>query len=441
MRLLSSVLVTLLALTKISFASSSSVLVVLDPSLNREDYSIFFGGLEERGYNLTFRAPKDDTPAITDYGVPNYDHVILFAPDTKSYAQDITPQSLVGLLSENINLLIALSPKQTPLTSLAAEFSLILPPPETPLISHHPARSEPITTIPVPVSSSSPILTPGIPPIWFTGAPHALGSTPMLVPILRAPAESFAADSTSDADSDALIAASEKSGEGLWAGSRMGLVTGFQTKVNSRVVFAGGVKMFSDEYAKKELPSGGAPGNALFATDVAAWVFQEKLRLRIDGVEHHRVGESVAPEVYTTNDEIVYTAHISAYDSKTSAWKPYSGVDDLQLEFTMLDPHIRTSLPAVPGSPGTYQIRFRAPDRHGVFKFVLNWKRKGYSYLESSTTVPVVPPRHDQYPRFLSAAWPYYAGAISTSIGFFLFAALWLAGDVKGERKKGSKVE
>lgn len=222
-----------------------------------------------------------------------------------AYAKDITPQSLVGLLSENTNLLIALSPKQTPLTSLAAEFSLILPPPETPLISHHPARSEPQTTIPVTVSSSSPILTPGIPPVWFTGAPHALGSTPMLIPILRAPAESFAADSTSDADSDTLVSASEKGGEGLWAGSQLGLVTGFQTNVNSRVVFAGGVKMFSDEYATKELPSGGSPGNALFVTDVAAWVFQEKLKLRIDAVDHHRVGESEAPKMYTTNDEIV----------------------------------------------------------------------------------------------------------------------------------------
>jgi hypothetical protein len=29
-----------------------------------------------------------------------------------------------------------------------------------------------------PSPSSSPILTPGIPPIWFTGVPDALGSTP-----------------------------------------------------------------------------------------------------------------------------------------------------------------------------------------------------------------------------------------------------------------------
>lgn len=49
----------------------------------------------------------------------------------------------------------------------------------------------------------------------------------------------------------------------------------------------------------------------------------------------------------------------------------------MQLEFTMLDPHIRTALPPVPGKAGEYSVTFRAPDRHGVFKFVINHKRKG----------------------------------------------------------------
>jgi oligosaccharyltransferase complex subunit beta len=53
-------------------------------------------------------------------------------------------------------------------------------------------------------------------------------------------------------------------------------------------------------------------------------------------------------------------------------------VTDMQLEFTMLDPHIRTALPPVPGQPGAYSVTFRAPDRHGVFKFVIDYKRKGY---------------------------------------------------------------
>lgn len=64
------------------------------------------------------------------------------------------------------------------------------------------------------------------------------------------------------------------------------------------------------------------------------------------------------------------------------------------------------------------------------------------TYLERSTVVPVVPPRHDGYPRFLSAAWPYYAGAFSTSGAFVLFVALWLAGDEREPKKsKGSKAE
>ena len=44
----------------------------------------------------------------------------------------------------------------------------------------------------------------------------------------------------------------------------------------------------------------------------------------------------------------------------------------------MLDPHIRTALKPVVGSPGTYSVTFRAPDRHGVFKFVIDYKRTGY---------------------------------------------------------------
>ncbi|KAG1736882.1 uncharacterized protein EDB91DRAFT_1141488 [Suillus paluster] len=81
----------------------------------------------------------------------------------------------------------------------------------------------------------------------------------------------------------------------------------------------------------------------------------------------------------------------------------------------MLDPHICTSLQPVPGSLGTYQVQFRGRDRHGHVR----------------PSVLIVPPRHDEYPRFLSAACSYDTGVINTSF----------AGDVKGERKQGSKAE
>lgn len=153
-------------------------------------------------------------------------------------------------MSGGTNLLIALSQKQTPLSSLASEFSLILPPPGTPLVSYFPERKDPPSVIPIDVPASSPILS-RMSPVWFSGVPFALGSNPLLVPILNAPAESFAADSQGGADS--LVDASEKGGEGLWAGSQLGVVAGFQALGGARVAWVGGVDVFSDKFAKKEV--------------------------------------------------------------------------------------------------------------------------------------------------------------------------------------------
>ena len=102
-----SVVEALLVLGIASLASSKSskgdsVLVILDPKLHQDNYSIFFNGLRgkhsstnfghcdsnwyltERGYNLTFRSPKDAKPAIIEFEQPQFSHVILFAPETKS---------------------------------------------------------------------------------------------------------------------------------------------------------------------------------------------------------------------------------------------------------------------------------------------------------------------------------------------------------------------
>ena len=223
----------------------------------------------ERGYELTYRSPKDVTPAVIEDDIPSFAHVIIFAPESKStwkgsknadlsltlwsaFASDITPQSLVTLLVGKTNLLLALGQKATPITSLATEFSLTLPPPGTPLISHFPKRDEPASEVLLTVPKSHPFLSANT-VVYFSGVSHVIGNNPLLVPMLHAPPESFAAESTSDEGADALVDAAEKGGEGLWAGSSMGVVTGFQTKDNARVTFVGGVSLFSDVFARKEL--------------------------------------------------------------------------------------------------------------------------------------------------------------------------------------------
>ncbi|KAK0185906.1 oligosaccharyl transferase beta subunit [Armillaria mellea] len=430
-----SLLFCLFGLLDAKSSTGDSVLVVLDPAAQSQ-FSIFFNGLKDSGYELTFRGPKDEAPLLIEDDVASFAHVIVFASDTKNFAKDITPQNLVQLLSLNTNLLIALSPKQTMLSSLAAEFSLILPPPGTPLISYFPERDGPANAIPIAVPQS-PLLTPNTPPVWFSGIPFARGNNPLIVPILNAPEESFTADSDSSADT--LADAAEKGGEGIWAGSQLGVVSGFQALSGARVTWVGGVDLFTDKFANKEISKGVKSGNTQFARDVAAWTFQESLVLRIEDADHHIANTTISKEQYTINDLIVYSAAISRFNPKKDAWEPYSNIKDMQLEFTMLDPHIRTALPPVAGKSGVYSTQFRAPDRHGVFKFVIDYKRKGWTHLHHSITVAVVPPRHDGYPRFLGAAWPYYAGAISTSVGFFLFSAMWLAGDVRQSKKSKSQ--
>lgn len=47
----------------------------------------------------------------------------------------------------------------------------------------------------------------------------------------------------------------------------------------------------------------------------------------------------------------------------------------------MLDPYVRTALSEDKSretvDSAVYKVDFRAPDRHGVFKFVINWFRPG----------------------------------------------------------------
>ena len=49
----------------------------------------------------------------------------------------------------------------------------------------------------------------------------------------------------------------------------------------------------------------------------------------------------------------------------------------------------------------TYYVKFRAPEKHGVFKFIVDYHRTGYSYIFSSTKVPLRPFYHNEFPRFI----------------------------------------
>jgi len=324
---------------------------------------------------------------------------------------------------------------------------------------HHPARAHfPTSRLEIPARRDSRRLYPRSiladtkhPSCMYSGIPFAHGNNPLLVPILHAPTESFASDTDSDAGADALFDAAEQRRRGSLGRSGARHRHWFSTRDNSaRVTWVGGVELFSDEYAnkiasfvRKRYPlvapsnliphfSGEKSGNEQFARDLVTWTFQENHVLRIDSITHHLTNETVPREHYTINETLcaiplllnwgmyfliqpqVFEAHISRYDSGRG-WLPYSGLHDLPIEFTMLDPpHPHRASPGPRKARPATRPHSASPTRHGVFKFVLDYRRRGWTTLKATMTVPVVPPRHDGYPRFLSAAWPYYAGSIST---------------------------
>ncbi len=75
---------------------------------------------------------------------------------------------------------------------------------------------------------------------------------------------------------------------------------------------------------------------------------------------------------------------------------------------------------------GTFSKRLRVPDVYGVFKFVLDYQRPGYTHLFVSEQAPVRPFKHDEYERFIPAAYPYYASTFSMMAGFLALTALFL---------------
>ncbi|KAJ2244025.1 oligosaccharyl transferase glycoprotein complex, beta subunit, partial [Coemansia sp. RSA 1797] len=62
--------------------------------------------------------------------------------------------------------------------------------------------------------------------------------------------------------------------------------------------------------------------------------------------------------------------------------------------------------------------------------------RPGLSNIDVRDVVGIRPPRHDEYPRFLSAAYPYYTSALALAVGFLALSAVWLW---SAEPKQSSK--
>jgi oligosaccharyltransferase complex subunit beta len=419
-----------IAISALSSATASvneqRVLVLVDTLNIRETHSVFFKSLQQRGFTLTIKSADDASLALIKFGEFLYDHLIIFAPSVEEFGGSVNVKEIAQFIDGGGNVLVAASSNiGDAIRDLAAETGFEFDEENTAVIDHHNYDTKLDdgyhTTIVVPATNAitAPLIVgekAKLSPILYKGvALISDNSNKLKLEVLTAGTTAYSFNPSNAVEEYPAA-----------VGKSTILVGALQARNNARVVLTGSLDMFSDAFLKSEATKVGdsksvKSGNLDFVTAISKWVLKESGVLRVKSVKHHKVGEKQPPREYTIiKDTVEYTIEIE--ELKEGKWVPFQG-NDVQLEFVRIDPFIRTTLK---NKNGQLKAVFQVPDAYGVFKFVVDYRRVGYTHIYDAQLVSVRPLEHTQYERFIRAAFPYYVSAFSMMIGVVLFSCVFL---------------
>ncbi|EGR30314.1 hypothetical protein IMG5_135110 [Ichthyophthirius multifiliis] len=202
-------------------------------------------------------------------------------------------------------------------------------------------------------------------------------------------------------------------------GNHIILVAGVQGRNNARAILTGSIELFSNEFYKQEKFS-----NREFMQNIMLWNFGETGILKVGKINNTLDGQSQKVTEYRVGDKCEYSIEIFMWNRLTNTWNPYV-TDDLTVEFIMLDPYVRMPLKNVQNT-ALYKAKFQVPEKHGVFKFNIKYEKPGFNFIYEATKVTVRPFKHNEYPRYLEQAYPYYISTWATIIGFCVLVFYFL---------------
>ncbi|KAI9255464.1 Dolichyl-diphosphooligosaccharide--protein glycosyltransferase subunit WBP1 [Sporodiniella umbellata] len=393
-----------------SAVGENRVLVLLDALADMERYSQFWDQLRERGLEPVIKEVSDETTSLYYFGESMFSHIIHFAPQSTQTSSHLSPMQLVEFVKGGGNMLVAAGVEVSDnVRALAAEFDIEFESEKVfdhqQFIGQDPSLISTLNVVgPAAVIDRKQLTAP----VLFSGIGLTVGKNPFSHAILNAESSAFVSDVYEKK------AGTEKP---------VTLVGALQARNSARVAITGSLDLFSNQLMDSKASKS---GNVAFIDQLCQWVFQEKGVLKVVDHKHHKEGEEEQRDWYRVKDEIVYSVDIA--ELKDGHWVPFHA-NDVQLEIIMLDPYIRTTLKQVSSQTqsGKFEARIKLPDVYGIFTFKINYKRAGLTYLTVEDQVSIRPFRHNEYPRFLTAAYPYYAATGSMVVGFILFSAVWLA--------------
>mmetsp|Transcript_65641 Transcript_65641/g.129115 ORF Transcript_65641/g.129115 Transcript_65641/m.129115 type:complete len:459 (-) Transcript_65641:92-1468(-) len=419
-------------------------LVILESMDKASTFSLFFAELASRGHQITYQSTSASKLKLKEYGEYNYDNVIIFAPNADKLGS-VSFNDIIRFSDAGGNVLIAASKDVSDnVRDLVESFGISINKKGSEVIDHFETLEafdislQNTHILARQASTSKAVLgsyasDSSRAPVLFHGVAQSLvdSENVLALRVLEGNPSTYSAIPNK---------AAETSGQDAL------LVTAVQGRNNARVVVSGSLDMFSNAFFRAIDANGVQVGNEVFCRELSRWALAETAVLRFRDITHHRT-DGVPPDVilhekerpdlpvtmypdpeltrnslvYRIKDEIVYSMVVEEYTG--GKWVPFHA-DDMQLEFVMLDPYVRTTMTA--DSAGKFQAVFTAPDSYGIFKFRVLYRRAGYSVLHAETKVSIRPFKHDEYERFIFSAYPYYASAISATVAFFVFSVFFL---------------
>lgn len=402
------------------------VLVLVDDFTIKSSHSLYFGSLTSRGFQLEFKLADDPNIGLQRYGQYLYDALVLFCPSVDRFGGSIDVASIVDFVDSGHDLIVAADSNASDLirevaTECGVDFD---EDPAAMVIDHINYAVSNFDGDHTLIASDDFIKADVIlgskkieAPVLFQGIGHSLNPANSLVlKVLSASSSAYSANPKSKLSNPPSL-----------TGSAISFVSVVQARNNARILITGSLSMFSNRFFRSGVQKAGSSikheksGNEQFLTEISKWVFHERGHLKAVNVRHHKVGESDEPAIYRINDDLEYSVEISEWSG--TSWEPYVS-DDVQVQFYMMSPYVLKTLST--DQKGHYSAEFKVPDVYGVFQFKVEYQRLGYTSLSLSKQIPVRPYRHNEYERFLPAAYPYYGSAFSMMAGFFIFTIVHL---------------
>lgn len=402
--------------------SSKRLLVLLDNLALRETHSFYFKHLRDRGFEITYKNADDSSLQIVKYGEYLYDNIILFAPNTKEFGGKINAESLTAFIDAGGNVLVAGAETiGDAVREFAGECGIEFADDKNSVIDHlnydlsDDGKHTLVLATPDNLLSSELIVGQAkknaLPFLYRGTGMNADQDNPLLFDVLTASSTSYTAnpDEATLTEYPATV------------GKRTLLISVLQARNNARVGFVGSLEFFSNNFFENPVNTNTGKkhkksGNQELAAALTDWVFKQRGVLRARNIQHYLTADKATPKFYTVKEDVTYNIHFDEFVH--GRWVPFNGTD-VQLEFVRIDPFVRTTLK---NKGGHLQAQFRVPDTYGIFKFVIDYNRIGYTHLQSSTQVSVHPLLHTQYERFIASAYPYYLSSFSMMAGAFLLS-------------------